>query len=149
MKLLDKASKALDKYNGSDDHLYDFEDVRSNIKVTLEHIRIELNEHQQREQQTPWMLTMFGFLVAYAPKLFQFIASPSSSKIDVAIFTLYIVLLVGTVVCLIEFMIPRKRLQLNPPRVFYRDGVTQLKHGMLLKRRSERTRGEKVHQDKN
>lgn len=121
MSRFNKISKALDKYNYRKDYTYDFEDVRNNIKLTFEHLKIEIQEHNEREKQTPWFLTLVGFLMAYAPKLIKFICSCKSSKLDVVLFVLYAISLLATVACLIEFMLPRKRLQIDEPKAFYKD----------------------------
>jgi hypothetical protein len=121
MSLFNKVSKALDKYNDEKDYTYDFEDIRNNIKLTFEHLKIEIEEHNEREKQIPWFLTVVGFLIAYAPKLITFICSCKSSKLDVVPFVLYAISLLATVVCFIEFMLPRKRLQLNKPKDFYKN----------------------------
>jgi hypothetical protein len=125
--MVNKITKALNKYIDNNDYTYDFQDARSNIKMTMEHLKIEIEEHDQRERQTPWLLTLFGALVAYLPKLISFIMSTYSSKLDVFIFMIYFICLSVCIFCLIKFMWPRNRIQLENPRKFYNDLLEKYK----------------------
>lgn len=58
MRTIDNFNKALEKYNQLEDYTYDFENVRSNIRVTMEHLKVEMREHAERERQTPWIITL-------------------------------------------------------------------------------------------
>lgn len=127
MRTIDNFNKALEKYNQLEDYTYDFEDVRSNIRVTMEHLKVEMREHAERERQTPWIITLVGFLTVYVPKLIQFSFSCYSSKVDITVMVLYAVFLSATIFCLVKFMLPRQRIQLDEPKVFYSDLMDRYK----------------------
>lgn len=117
--MLKKINQALDKYLEETDDEYDFEDTRNNIKLTFEHLKLEKEELVDRDHQTSWLISILGILVGYSPLIAKFAISNSSTKIDVIVITIYGLCLVYSLVCVFEFMYPRQRIQLDPPRVFY------------------------------
>lgn len=117
--MLKKIDKVLDKYLEANDNEYDFEDTRNNIKLTFEHLKLEKEELEDRDHQTSWLITILGVLVGYSPVIAKFAIDNSSTKVDIIVITIYGLCLVYSLICVIEFMYPRQRTQLNPPRVFY------------------------------
>lgn len=122
MIILSKAEQALDKYNEKEDYTYDFEDTRNNIRLTFDHLKIEIKEHAERERQAPWLITLIGFLFAYVPTLLKFAFSNYSGKLDIVFLTIYGMCLIITCVFFFKFIFPRERTQIDSPKEFY-EGV--------------------------
>ena len=117
--MLKKINQALDKYLEETDDEYDFEDTRNNIKLTFEHLKLEKEELMDRDHQTSCLITILGILAGYSPLIAKFAISDNSTKVDIIIIVLYFLCLIYSLVSVFEFMYPRQRTQLNPPRVFY------------------------------